>query len=381
MRRPLLLVTACLLGVSCRAGVFQIPLDHCPTRTVARPEPEKVVVQYLGVGGFLFKRGDDVILTAPFYSSPSLLEIAFNHELRPDTDAINRLFPLDGEKAKAILVGHSHFDHLMDVPYIALHRAKAADVYGSSTTQRLLAPIARALGKKNTGVYAVDHLAGDERVPGRWQKVNQGMRFMALRFEHAPTFTLKLDVPFQKGIEIPFQLWRGGALDEDAKELPRTVSQWVQGPVFAYVIDFLDESGAPAYRIYYEDAGDADRKRGVPAELVAEKSVDLAVLCLNGDVEAMEGRPEVDILADLKPKAVMVAHWENFLLTQDLARATGRFHAIPSASLFRPVDLKKILKRLQSRPGKIPYHVPCPTRSTFEFEIETPAPAASPDGS
>ncbi len=334
----------------------------------------KVVVQYLGVGGFLFKRGSDVILTSPFYSSPSLLEIAFNHEVRSDRALIDRLFPQDGERAKAILVGHSHYDHLMDVPYIALHRAKAADIYGSRTTARLLAPIAKALRDKNppTRIVPLDELAGNDQTPGTWQAIGSGVRVMAFRNEHSPVFTLRLNIPFQKGIDIPFHLWRGAALDEDVKELPRTVSQWVQGPVFAFLIDFLDQAGKPAYRIYYQDSGTAMGKRVLPQALLAEKGLDLAILCLDGDTAAMEGRPEEDILQGIKPKAVIVAHWENFLLTQDLARTTGGFYAIPSASLFQPVDLKRALKRLNARfkPVKTPYYVPCPTRSIFEFALD-----------
>ena len=331
-------------------------------------------MQYLGVGGFLFKRGDDVLMTSPLYTAPGILEMFLSRELRPNADLINQLFPQDGDDAKAILVGHSHYDHLMDVPYIALNRAKGADIYGSRNTARMLAPIVAGLKAKSppTRIVPLDLVAGDDKRAGTWQAVGAGMRFMALQTEHAPFFTLKINPPFQKGIEFPFYLLRGGTLTEDAKELPRSIVDYVQGPVFKFVIDFLDGTGKPVYRIYYEDTGTATAIRTLPSEVLAEKTVDLAILALDGDAQAMSGKPTEDILQDLKPKAVLVGHWEDFFFSQDMARMMGEFHQIPSASLFQAIDLQGFLKRLQSslKPAKTPYFVPCPTRSIFEFSIE-----------
>ena len=256
------ILLACALPLSaCAPKFIRVPLSACPVQTLPKPADEKVRVQYLGVGGFLFKRGDDVIMTAPLYTAPGVLEMFLSRELRPNADLINQLFPQDGENARAILVGHSHYDHLMDVPYIALNRAKAADIYGSTNTARMLAPIAAELKAKTppTKLVSLDLGAGDERSPGRWVSVGSGMRFMALRSEHAPFFTLKINPPFQKGIELPFYLLRGGSLSEDAKELPKGIIDFVQGPVFKFVIDFLDNAGKPAYRIYYEDTGTSTR--------------------------------------------------------------------------------------------------------------------------
>ena len=369
------ILLACALPLSaCAPKFIRVPLSACPVQTLPKPADEKVRVQYLGVGGFLFKRGDDVIMTAPLYTAPGVLEMFLSRELRPNADLINQLFPQDGENARAILVGHSHYDHLMDVPYIALNRAKAADIYGSTNTARMLAPIAAELKAKTppTKLVSLDLGAGDERSPGRWVSVGSGMRFMALRSEHAPFFTLKINPPFQKGIELPFYLLRGGSLSEDAKELPKGIIDFVQGPVFKFVIDFLDNAGKPAYRIYYEDTGTSTAVRSLPAELLAEKPVDLAILALDGDAAAMSGKPSEDILSVLKPKAVLVGHWEDFFFSQDLARLSGEFHQIPSASMFQAIDIQGFVKRLKAslKPAGTPYYIPCPTRSIFEFPVE-----------
>jgi L-ascorbate metabolism protein UlaG (beta-lactamase superfamily) len=374
--RALALLAAALapLGAAgCGPKFVRVPLAQCPVQTLPKPSDEKVRVQYLGVGGFLLKRGDDVLVTAPLYTAPGILEMFLSRELRPNADLVNQLYPQDGDAAQAILVGHSHYDHLMDVPYLALNRARSADIYGSRNTARMLAPIVAQLQAKTppTKIVPLDLVAGDDQHPGTWQTVGSGIRFMALRTEHAPFFTLKLNPPLQKGIELPFYLLRGGGLTEDATELPKSIVDYVQGPVFKFIIDFLD-GGRPVYRIYYEDTGTSTGVRTLPAETLAEKPIDLAILALDGDAQAMSGKPAEDILQVIRPKAVIVGHWEDFFFSQDIARLTGEFHQIPSASLFQAIDLQGMLKRLQAslKPAKTPYYVPCPTRSIFEFPIE-----------
>jgi phosphoribosyl 1,2-cyclic phosphodiesterase len=42
---------------------------------------------------------------------------------------------------RAILVGHSHYDHLMDVPYIAMTKAKGRNHLRSQTMRHLLSAL------------------------------------------------------------------------------------------------------------------------------------------------------------------------------------------------------------------------------------------------
>jgi L-ascorbate metabolism protein UlaG (beta-lactamase superfamily) len=329
-------------------------------------------VQYLGAGGFLLKRDQDVLLTAPLFSNPSLLEIALDHSVRPDTELIDRYFPLDGEQARAILVGHSHYDHLLDVPYIALRRAKQADIYGSETMARLLAPIARALQAKTppTRIVVMDKLAGDGRTPGAWQRIGERMRIMALRSAHSPPLALKLRVALTQELQLPVHLWRGGFVPEDLRELPRSPSEWVQGPVFAYLIDFLDEGGQVAFRVYYRDSGATPQSGYAPESLLREGPVDLAILCPGGR-PTPQAHPEQTLLQALRPRAVLVAHWENLFVTQDLARAAGAYHAIPSPNAIELADVREFVRRIERllEPSRAPVYVPCPNWSAFDFDL------------
>ncbi|MFL5543984.1 MAG: hypothetical protein ACJ792_04730 [Gemmatimonadaceae bacterium] len=51
---------------------------------------------------------------------------------------IDRFLPAVADRASAILVGHGHYDHLLDVPYIATHRATSAFIYGGPSIRRML---------------------------------------------------------------------------------------------------------------------------------------------------------------------------------------------------------------------------------------------------
>src|SRR5690606_31586313 len=54
-------------------------------------------------------------------------------KIAPDVEVIDR----EIGAADAVLIGHSHFDHVMDTPYIA--KKTGATVYGSRSTANLMA--------------------------------------------------------------------------------------------------------------------------------------------------------------------------------------------------------------------------------------------------
>jgi L-ascorbate metabolism protein UlaG (beta-lactamase superfamily) len=102
----------------------------------ARAEPDPVRVRWLGVAGFSLGDGETTLLHDPYFSRPGLWRTLFAR-YRPD-EAV--LAPLLGpsspapelERGQLILIGHSHFDHLGDAPWIAARTG--ATVAGSATT-------------------------------------------------------------------------------------------------------------------------------------------------------------------------------------------------------------------------------------------------------
>jgi L-ascorbate metabolism protein UlaG (beta-lactamase superfamily) len=99
---------------------------------------------YLGVAGWQLSAGDHHLLVDPYVSRRPLGEPAV--PLVPDEAAIARYLPA---QADAILVGHSHFDHLLDVPLEA--RRAGARVIGTASTAR----VARAAGVPDDHIVIV----------------------------------------------------------------------------------------------------------------------------------------------------------------------------------------------------------------------------------
>jgi L-ascorbate metabolism protein UlaG (beta-lactamase superfamily) len=115
------LITAVLLA-ACHAA-------PAPTPTARAP----LALTYLGVAGWQLEAADRVILADPYFSRPADADAP----IAPDPAAIAAHAP---PHADLVLVGHSHHDHLLDAPAVALRTG--AQLLGSATT----AHVARASG-------------------------------------------------------------------------------------------------------------------------------------------------------------------------------------------------------------------------------------------
>ena len=95
-----------------------------------------VRITWLGTAGHVVSTGDTTILLDPYVSRPGFGRLA-RRRLEPDEHAISQWIP---PHVDAVLCGHSHFDHLLDAPRIALLRG--ARLAGSPSTCN----VARASG-------------------------------------------------------------------------------------------------------------------------------------------------------------------------------------------------------------------------------------------
>lgn len=94
--------------------------------------PAGLRIEWLGTAGFRLSMADTVILIDPFVSRRGLRETLTRPALLSDADTVERLLP----RADAVLVGHCHFDHAVDIAALA---AGGAQVHGSSSVRSLLA--------------------------------------------------------------------------------------------------------------------------------------------------------------------------------------------------------------------------------------------------
>lgn len=95
--------------------------------------PPGVQLEWLGTAGFRLSAEGTTLLIDPYLSRPSLRQVVARRPLQPSADLVDRHVP---GSVDAILVGHTHFDHALDVPAIA--RRDGCRAYGSSSLARLM---------------------------------------------------------------------------------------------------------------------------------------------------------------------------------------------------------------------------------------------------
>jgi hypothetical protein len=261
---------------------------------------------YLGVSGFVLRSGTDAIMTGPSFTHPGMFTVAtpklhihsdtaeVDHQLR----RLLRDSLKDLQSVESILIGHSHYDHLLDVPYLARHYARQATIVGGLTTKRTL------MGDAWLRAHpaSVDSISGDEigtpsRV-GRWvYSKSRRLRFMALQSSHAPNWWI---ITIAKCHE-----------NHDRTSLPKTAWGWCMGDPFSYLIDLLDVQGQPVLRVYYQDAAARPADVFLPPFVGTDRhDVDVAIVCA-GNFNKVDDYP-TKLLTALHPPLVIVGHWEDF---------------------------------------------------------------------
>jgi hypothetical protein len=341
---------------SAGCSTFSIKSDRCPAYVPATPAAGAVKVQYLGSGGYLVQRGDDVVLLGPQYSNPSIVEVMFDHQIRTDRALVDAMLPAEAGRAAAIVIGHAHYDHLLDTPYIANAHARNARVFGSATMKNMIGSEVPADRIVDVGPSAV------ARVP---VSITDRLRLWSIPSKHADQTRLKSGL---LGVNVAVHMWRG-TVTEPMTRLPATASEWPEGEVYAYVLDFMDATGTTVeFRIYYQDAGTSE-PAGYPFGANAptdSRPIDLTIISA-GDEQNMTNHPK-GIIAATKPRFVVVGHWENFFEPQTDICRTGLVDAIPR------FDVKTVMKKASDGmkavrlPGK-PI-LPCPTASVFHFPVD-----------
>ena len=337
MRRPSLALVLATLAAGCaqRAQRALEPLRvagdtvRVSPACATAPCRDTVDLLYLGVGGFVIRRGAHALMTAPSVSHPGLIPVFFARAVSSNGALVDSLMrrveervPLDA--VSGILVGHGHYDHLLDVPR-TMKWTPNANVYGSATVRNLLTPFPRL---DTTRVRVVDDSAGDARRDGRWIYTDdRAFRFMPLRSAHAPNF-------------LWFTIARR-SLRAPRRTRPANAHQWLMGPVYAYLIDVLDAGGAPVFRVLYQDAAAERAYESLPAARRAD-TVDVAIITVGnfkGWPFGVRDYPHA-LLDSLKPRRVVLGHWENFFRAP-----TDSLRVIPLT------DTRELVRRVEGAVG------------------------------
>ena len=258
---------------------------------LASPGDDQLELVYLGNGGWIIAHEDEMVLTGPLFSNPGLGALAAG-DILSDTAVVDRTMSrYDVSSARAILVGHAHYDHLLDVPRTAEVHAPSARIVGSRTVANLLG---RWSGVADRVDLVADY-AGDQDEAGRWIEYGN-VRVMPLRSHHGPHFA-----------GLTFYV---GSLEAPLDERPGWARDWVDGETYAFLIDFMARPDSIAFRVYYQDAVAEPPFGLAPDTLIAQRAVDVAIL-VPSTFEEVPWHPEA-LVANLKPRRVLLGHWEDF---------------------------------------------------------------------
>lgn len=111
-----------------RSVLADLDLTH---RRLGVGLPTGLSIEWLGTAGFRLELDGTVVLIDPFVTRRSLPDTLGAASVHADPALVEQLTP----RADAVLVGHCHFDHAVDVPELA---RRGATVYGSTSVQHLL---------------------------------------------------------------------------------------------------------------------------------------------------------------------------------------------------------------------------------------------------
>jgi L-ascorbate metabolism protein UlaG (beta-lactamase superfamily) len=108
--------------------------DMLTARQLGAPLPlaKGLELTWLGTAGFRLAYQGVVVWIDPYVTRLSLVDLLRRRAVPPSQEAIGRWI----DRADAVLVGHTHFDHALDVPAIA--KRTACKVYGSQSLANLM---------------------------------------------------------------------------------------------------------------------------------------------------------------------------------------------------------------------------------------------------
>jgi len=301
---------------------------------------QAVRIDFLGVACLRVQWPYAATLTDPFFSNPSLLKTGMG-KLQTDTLAVRRWLP-DVSRVQAVLVGHSHYDHVMDLPYIArTFLPAAARVYGSQTTVNLLAP-----EQLTQPVLGLDSLLGSPGSGVNWQwAADSSQRILGLYSTHAP--------------HIMGKKLYACTLDEPLHTPADKAKQYCEGQTMSFVVDYLrpEDRTRVAFRWVFMDSSSGQPNGFLPT-LPTTDQAPADVLVLSAALWShVKGYPE-PLLHHLKPRTVIVCHWENFF-----GPRTADTRKLKVVSM---TDLRLFISKVKAAVGPtVPVLIPTPGTSLW----------------
>lgn len=316
-------------------------------------------IHYTGAGGLYVQKDKTALLVDPFFSNPGpLISNIFRRKLPIDSSAIRHYFgraigqPKDTQgKIKAVLVSHSHYDHLMDVPLLwheqLLHR-DSVQFIGSKTTGHYL----KGAGIPNSSIgVTLKKEATNSRQTGKMYTLDNGsIRIYPIVNAHAPHARI---------LGIPIKFYKGKA---NKDKFPRRLGGFKEGQTFAFLIDFLNKSRQIDFRLFVQTSSSKPPNGFIPDSLRKQHPIDLAVLGV-ASFKQVKKYPDA-LLERMQPRHVLLVHWENFF--RSIASLKVKPRAVPKTNVLK--FIKKVEEVLPAHGSKKRWTLPLiDTRLVFSF--------------
>lgn len=236
--------------------------------------PRGLGVRWLGTAGFELTSPGGTLLIDPYLTRVGLLRFLSRRRITPDVAKIDRAIG----HADAVLIGHSHFDHVMDTPHIA--RRTGAHVYGSESCKNLML----ASGLPETQVTALDAARRTTFEVGSF-------KVTAVPSEHS-RFAIGGKIPYAGDIPCTCEIDLKG-------------SDYRCGSVFSFLIEYGD------FRMYHMGSANLVEDQ-IPSEA---KGVDLLLMCIAARFATEDFVPRA--LRAVEPRRIVPMHYDNMFRAAD----------------------------------------------------------------
>ncbi len=250
-----------------------------------------VRLQWLGTSTWILSRGQDAVVVDPFFSRPSIWRVVgslVGAEFQPDETRIRAILPALPESTRFVLIGHAHYDHLMDLGYYLRATVPRPQYIGSRTAHHILLGWAPP---------ALDFVIADDPLrlghPIRSGKV----AVTPLLSQHAPHL---FGLTFMDG-DVP----------EPRTTPPADAWDYKVGRTLMFMVDFLGDQDEIQHRVFINGAAhEPEAVRAIPDAVLGQHPIDVAILCVPG-WDKVTDYP-TSLLDRLRPKRLVLSHYDDF---------------------------------------------------------------------